>query len=128
MHEDLQPQGLDAALGFAVDEAGPDRVVMSWDVGHQHRQPHGIVHGGVYCAVVEGAASRGAALWLGDRGRIVGVVNNTNFLRPVSSGHLVATATPVHRGRRQQLWQVAIVDEQDKLVARGEVRLQNLTD
>jgi uncharacterized protein (TIGR00369 family) len=44
----------------------------------------------------------------------------------VNSGRLTATATPIHRGRSQQLWQVAITDEQDRLVARGQVRLQNL--
>jgi uncharacterized protein (TIGR00369 family) len=58
---------------------------------------------------------------------VVGVNNSTDFLRAVTEGRLTATATPVHRGRSQQLWQVAVTDEQDRLVARGQVRLQNLT-
>jgi uncharacterized protein (TIGR00369 family) len=86
------------------------------------------VHGGVYCAVVESAASIGAAMWLGDRGKVVGVSNHTDFLRSVSTGRMTATATPIHRGRSQQLWQVEITDEQQRLVARGQVRLQNLSD
>jgi uncharacterized protein (TIGR00369 family) len=118
--------GLNETLGFALDEAGPDRVVMSWTVGPQHLQPYGIVHGGVYCAVVEASASIGAALWYGERGKVVGAANNTNFLRAVRDGRLVAIATPVHRGRSQQLWQVEVRDDADRLVARGEVRLQNL--
>jgi acyl-coenzyme A thioesterase PaaI-like protein len=40
----------------------------------------------------------------------------------------VAIATPIHRGRSQQLWQVEVQDEEDRLIARGEVRLQNLTE
>jgi 1,4-dihydroxy-2-naphthoyl-CoA hydrolase len=57
----------------------------------------------------------------------VGVSNHTNFLKSVRDGErVVATATPVHRGRSQQLWQIEMRDEQDRLVARGEVRLQNL--
>jgi uncharacterized protein (TIGR00369 family) len=112
--------------GFTITAAGPDRVVLEWDVTPEHLQPHGIVHGGVHCAAIESAASVGAALWFEDRGKVVGVNNNTDFLRGVGAGHLVATATPLHRGRSQQLWQVSVTDEQLRLVARGQVRLQNL--
>lgn len=128
MLDNVVDTGLNAALGFSLDEAGPDRVVMSWTVGPQHLQPYGIVHGGVYCAVVEASASVGAAVWFGERGKVVGAANHTNFLRAVREGRLVATATPIHRGRSQQLWQVEVVDDADRLVARGEVRLQNLAE
>ena len=73
-------------------------------------------------------ASFGAAFWLGERGHVVGVNNNTDFLRAVREGLLTAEATPIHRGRTQQLWQVLVTDEQDRLVARGQVRLANITD
>jgi 1,4-dihydroxy-2-naphthoyl-CoA hydrolase len=126
MYEFSVAAGLNEALGFALDEAGPDRVVMSWTVGPQHLQPYGIVHGGVYCSVVEATASIGAALWFGERGAVVGAANHTNFLHAVREGRLVATATPIHRGRSQQLWQVEVVHDEQRLVARGEVRLQNL--
>lgn len=122
-----EPVGLDKKLGFEIDEAGPERVVMSWTVGEQHLQPFGIVHGGVYCSVVETTASLGAQLWLGERGTVVGVANHTNFLRAARDGRMTATATPIHRGRSQQLWLVEVADDQDRTVARGEVRLQNLS-
>lgn len=125
--DEVMASGLNATLGMRLDEAGPDKVVMSWTVGPQHLQPYGIVHGGVYCSVVEGSASIGAALWMGDRGQVVGVSNHTNFLRAVREGELVATATPIHRGRSQQLWLVEVADESERVVARGEVRLQNLS-
>jgi uncharacterized protein (TIGR00369 family) len=113
--------------GFAITAASPDEVVLEWDVQPEHHQPYGIVHGGVYCSAIESAASIGAAVWFGERGQVVGVNNNTDFLRAVSDGHLSARATPLHRGRSQQLWQVAITDDQDRVVARGQVRLQNLS-
>ena len=53
--------------------------------------------------------------------------NQTDFLRAVRDGELTAVGTPVHRGRSQQLWQVEITDADDRLVARGQVRLQNLS-
>jgi uncharacterized protein (TIGR00369 family) len=125
--DELPVTGLDATLGFDYVELTPDRVVVTWDVTPALHQPFGILHGGVHCAAVEGAASLGAALWWGERGHVVGVANQTDFLRSVRDGRLTATATPVHRGRSQQLWQVDIRDEQQRLVARGQVRLQNLS-
>lgn len=121
------PPGLDRTLGFGYDEVSPDRVVASWTVDEQHLQAYGIVHGGVYCAAIESTASVGAAIWYAERGKVVGVSNHTNFLRPARVGdRLVATATPLHRGRLQQLWLVEIDDQAGRNVARGEVRLQNL--
>ncbi len=115
-------------LGLRFDEVSPDRVVISWDVTPSLHQPYGIVHGGVHAAVVETAASIAGAAWLGDRGQVVGVNNSTDFLRAVREGTLRAVADPVHRGRLQQLWVVEIRDEAGRLVARGQVRLQNIVD
>jgi 1,4-dihydroxy-2-naphthoyl-CoA hydrolase len=116
-----------STLGFAFDELTADRAVLSWTIGPEHLQPYGIVHGGVYCAAAEASASIGAALWFGERGRVVGASNHTNFIRAVGTGsRIVATAVPVHRGRSQQLWQIDMHDQDDRLVSRGEVRLQNL--
>jgi 1,4-dihydroxy-2-naphthoyl-CoA hydrolase len=118
--------GFDTFLGIQYVETSGDRVVARWSVKPELLQPYGIVHGGVHCAVIEGAASVGAALWFGERGRVVGVSNQTDFLRAVTSGELTATATPIHRGRLQQVWEVRVEDEAARLVARGQVRLQNL--
>jgi uncharacterized protein (TIGR00369 family) len=127
--------GLTELLGFEFTESGPDRIVIEWDVRPAHFQPFGIVHGGVYCAAVETAASTGAWLWLmsspyaESAQGVVGVSNQTDFLRAISAGHLTAVATPIHRGRSQQLWlvEVSSSDAADGLIARGQVRLQNLT-
>ncbi|MGH3496803.1 MAG: PaaI family thioesterase [Nocardioidaceae bacterium] len=119
--------GLLKMLGLQVQQAEPRKVVVAWTVGEQHLQPYRITHGGVHCAVHETAASIGAALWFGDRGQVVGVSNLTDFLRASRPGdRLVATAEPVHQGRLQQLWVIETRDEQGRLVARGQVRLQNL--
>ncbi|WP_369799837.1 PaaI family thioesterase [Micromonospora sp. HK10] len=119
--------GFVALLGLKFDEVSADRVVIRWQVRPELHQPYGIQHGGVYCSVVETAASIGGALWLGDQGKVVGVSNQTDFLRAVRDGELTAVGTPIHRGRSQQLWLVEITDEGGRLVSRGQVRLQNLT-
>jgi uncharacterized protein (TIGR00369 family) len=120
------PENFQEVLGLELVEASGDRVVYTCTVRGDLHQPYGILHGGVHCSIVESAASLAGAIWLGDSGQVVGVNNSTNFIRAVSEGTLTATATPLQRGRTQQLWQVAIVDDQDRLVAHGQVRLANL--
>jgi len=124
----LNRTGFGAALGLEFVELTGDVVRARWTVTPEHHQPYGIVHGGVYCAVIETLASMGAAVWLGDRGNVVGVNNNTDFLRAARDGVLTATAVPVHRGRTQQLWRVQIVDDRDRTIAQGQVRLANVDD
>ena len=113
-------------IGLQFTELTGDLVVATWTAGPHLHQPHGIVHGGAHCSVVETLASMGGTVWLGEKGRVVGVNNNTDFLRAISSGTVTAVSTPIHRGRRQQLWLITITDDNDRLVARGQVRLQNM--
>ncbi len=124
LSQDLGPFA--TGLGLELTEATGDRVVATWSAQPSLHQPYGIVHGGAHCGVVETLASIAGAMWLGDRGQVVGVTNTTDFLRAVREGDLVSTATPVHRGRLQQLWTVETLDADGRLVSRGSVRLQNL--
>jgi 1,4-dihydroxy-2-naphthoyl-CoA hydrolase len=118
----------DDELGLQFTELTPDGARAQLEVKPRLLQPMGLVHGGVYCSMVESMASVAAFTWLATRGggNVVGVNNNTDFLRSISSGMVYGTAEPIHRGRRQQLWLVTITDDSDRVVARGQVRLQNL--
>lgn len=118
----------DRLLGTTMVEAGPDRVVVRLEVTGDHLQPGALVHGGVYCSLVELAASVGAHAWLAGEGVAVGVTNSTDFLKAVRGGTLRGEATPVHRGRTLQLWRVEITDEAGDRVAHGTVRLANLRE
>ncbi|MCV7317541.1 PaaI family thioesterase [Mycolicibacillus parakoreensis] len=131
----IVPAGLAAAfdteIGLVYTELGPAGARARLTVHDRLLQPMGLVHGGVYCAMIESMASSAAFAWLSEHGggNVVGVNNNTDFLRSARTGTLHGSATPLHRGRRQQLWAVSIVDDPDRpdrLIARGQVRLQNL--
>lgn len=117
-----------AAMKFEVAEADGSRVTGSVDLGPDQHTPWGVVHGGVYCSVVESAASIGASLAVRERGQFaVGVDNSTAFVRPMTAGRVDVVAEPVQQGRTLQLWQVVLIRADDgKLVARGQVRLQNV--
>jgi 1,4-dihydroxy-2-naphthoyl-CoA hydrolase len=122
--------GFDTELGLTYLEMTPDGGRAQLTITDKLLQPWGIVHGGVYCSVIESLASVSAHVWLSQNGggTVVGVNNNTDFLRALRSGTVTAASTPIHRGRRQQLWLITITDETDRMVARGQVRLQNLPD
>ncbi len=111
-------------MGVVVTAASTEEVVCEWEVAPKHHQAYGIVHGGVHCGVIETLASIGAALVAQPRGqRVVGLENNTSFIRAVREGKLRAVARPVTRGRTSQVWEAWIRDDKDQLVAQGRVRL-----
>ena len=116
------------ATGFRISSVSGHRVTGVVDAGPEQHTPWGVVHGGVYCAVVEAAASVGASAAVAADGRFaVGVNNNTDFLRATTEDRLDVLAEPIQQGRTQQLWQVLITRARDgALVARGQVRLQNV--
>ncbi|HTS15064.1 MAG TPA: PaaI family thioesterase [Candidatus Sulfotelmatobacter sp.] len=115
------------AAGLRLTHVAADRVEGYIDLGPEHHQPYGIVHGGVYAAAVETAGSVGATVAALARGQIaVGVHNATDFLRSMSSGRVTVVAVPVQQGRTQQLWDVTLTDTEGRLVARGSLRLQNV--
>ena len=118
------PGGYNTVMGLMFVSASGDEVVAEFEVGEQHLQPYGIVHGGVYCGAVETTCSVGAGMFSAASGQsVVGVENHTSFLRAVRSGKLRVTALPLSRGRRTQIWEASVRDGQNRLVATGRVRL-----
>ena len=116
-----------AAMKFEVTEATGTRVTGHVDLGPDQHTPWGVVHGGLYCSIVESAASIGASTAVAEHGQFaVGVNNNTDFLRAMTEGRVEVVAEPIQQGRTQQLWQVLLTRADGKLVARGQVRLQNV--
>ena len=124
------PEGWVHAMGMTITHATKDEVRCEMTVGHQHLQGYGIVHGGVHCGIIETLSSMGAYLFARERGQhVVGLENNTSFIRAVRAGaKLHAVARPVTRGRQTQVWTAQVLDEQDQVVATGRVRLLCLAE
>jgi 1,4-dihydroxy-2-naphthoyl-CoA hydrolase len=117
---------LDQMIGWTPVEVTKDSITATFEVTPQLHQPYGVLHGGVLATVVETLGSFSGSLWYG--GPVVGTSNHTNFLRATREGRLTARTIPIHRGRTQQLWEVEITDAEGRLVAKGQLRLANLTD
>jgi 1,4-dihydroxy-2-naphthoyl-CoA hydrolase len=119
------PEGWLQAMGVTITYATDSEVRAELTVGPEHLQSYGIVHGGVHCGLIETLASIGASLVAYPRNQsVVGLENSTSFVRAVRAGaKLHAVSTPITRGRRTQVWEARVLDEQDRVVAIGRVRL-----
>lgn len=118
-------------LGVEVLELTPERVRARLLAGPKHHQPYGVLHGGVYCSIVEAVASYRAgyrALSLGQKG-VLGVSNATDFFRSHSAGELQCEGRPIHSGRSAHVWEVHVARASDgQLVARGQARFHVLQE
>ena len=115
-------------IGLTVTAASHDGLTASWTVSDGLLQPYGLLHGGVHCSVIETLASMAAAFWLGvRRDRWSAPRTRPTSSEPAGPGigsH--RPLEPLHRGRSRQVWRVETVDDQGRLVAAGQVGIQNL--
>lgn len=119
--------GYNTAMGLQFSKVTTEECVGEVTIGEIHRQPYGIVHGGVHAGLIEAACSTGAAVVAMARGQsVVGLENSTSFIAAVREGTLRVAATPVTRGRRTQVWQATVTDAAGKICATGRVRLMCL--
>jgi uncharacterized protein (TIGR00369 family) len=112
----LREQTVLGPLGIDIVEMGPERVVLALDVGPRVHQPYGFLHGGVSALLSETCASMGSWLAAGPDYEAFGIEINANHLRPVRSGRITATGTPIRQGRTIAVWDTRVEDEDGKLV------------
>ncbi len=99
-------------LGLEMVEVGPNFLKGRLPVDHRTTQPFGILHGGASCVLSETLGS--VAAWMTidpEHYRAVGLEINCNHIRAVTSGAVIGTCTPIHTGRRTQIWQTDMVEE-----------------
>lgn len=113
-------QGFDSLLGLVITSADPEagEVVGEVEIGPQHLQPAGLVHGGVIASIAETLASIGTWLAVSEQGSSAqGLSNQTSFLRPLLEGKIHAKAEARHRGRTTWVWEVEVTDDDTRLCA-----------
>ncbi len=104
-------------LGIEIVDIGTDYLDARMPVDHRTMQPDRILHGGASVALAETLGSVGGSMCI-DRGRfqIVGQEINANHLRPAIGGHVTGRARPIHLGRRSQVWNIEITDDDKRLI------------
>ena len=103
-------------LGIEMTEIGMDFMTAKMPVDHRTIQRIGILHGGASLALAETVGSIAASYCVDrDLFYIVGQEINANHIRPVRSGFVYATATPLHLGKSSQVWDIRVRNEEGKL-------------
>lgn len=121
---EMATRGLADTLGIEVLVFEPKRVVARMPVNQHTRQPFGILHGGASLVLAETVASLGACLNVDlERQMAVGLEINANHVRAKKEGMVTGTGIPAHIGRSTQVWEIRIVDDEDRLVCLGRCTL-----
>lgn len=111
-------------LGIEFTEIGSDYLQGTMPVDNRTCQPMRILHGGASCVLAETLASVAACYCVDPEKKVcVGLEINTSHVKMAKSGFVTGTARPLHLGRSTQLWEIAIHNEKDELVAQSRLRL-----
>jgi 1,4-dihydroxy-2-naphthoyl-CoA hydrolase len=107
----------DGLYGLEFLELNAEVVRGRVPVVDKVKQPAGLVHGGVYASIAESMASWGTGVGAPEGSAVMGLSNQTSFLRPITSGTIHAIARIRHRGRTTCVWEVEITDDDERLCA-----------
>jgi uncharacterized protein (TIGR00369 family) len=117
--EMLAAMGLTRFLGMTVITAEPDRVIAELIVAEEHCTIGHTIHGGAIMAFADTLGALGTVLNLREGQSTTTVESKTNFFAAAPAGsRLVAESTPLHRGRRTQVWETRLTGENGRLVAK----------
>jgi uncharacterized protein (TIGR00369 family) len=119
MNEPHTPaRSMDALIGVDYLDDDPSSARARIAVEPRVLQPYGIVHGGAYATLAESLCSRATYLAVRDEGMVaMGQSNQATFMRPITTGHVNATAVARHRGRTTWVWDCEITDDEGRLCA-----------
>jgi 1,4-dihydroxy-2-naphthoyl-CoA hydrolase len=110
--------GFDRLYGLELLDYSESEARAQVIVRDEHKQPAGLVHGGLYASVAEAIASLATGLSVLEEGNAaMGMSNNTSFLRPITAGTVHAHAKRLHRGRTTWLWDVTFSDDSGRTCA-----------
>ena len=114
-------KGLVKHLGIHFAEATPERVVAELEIREEVATLGGAIHGGTLMALADTAGAVGTLCHLKanpEAGKATATMESkTNFFSAASAGKVRAESTPLHKGRRTQVWQTRVTDEKGKLLS-----------
>ena len=105
-------------LEISYVDVGEDFLIAKMPVNHRVHQPDGVLHGGAMVALAESVGSVAAYIFVDfTKFMIRGIEISANHVKSVREGFVYGKATPLHKGRTTQLWQIRITDDADQLIS-----------
>ena len=111
-------------LGIEVTDFGDQFICGKMPVDHRTKQPFGLLHGGASVALAETLGSMGAGMQIDlNTHAVVGIEINASHLKAVADGWVFGRATAVRVGRKIQVWEIDITDEQKNTICKSRLSL-----
>ncbi|EKT57384.1 hotdog fold thioesterase [Providencia sneebia] len=115
-------------IGIEITHIGDDYLEGIMPVDKRTKQPFGILHGGASVVLAESLGSIAGYLCSEDKQRVVGIEINANHIRSASQGFVKGVCKPVHIGRRQQVWNIDIFNQEGQLCCTSRLTTAVLSD
>lgn len=112
-------------LNIETTELSKEKVVLTMTIEDFHKQPYGILHGGLNGILIETACSLGANKQLDTHSYAVGVDLQINHLKSVANGTLTVIATANRVGQVIQVWEGKVFNDSGDLTAIGRCTLMS---
>jgi uncharacterized protein (TIGR00369 family) len=108
------------SMGMSIAEMAEGRAVLRVEIQPSQLNADGIVHGGVLPAIADGAMGNALRTLYGKTAQVLTAEVHLHYLRPVTSGTLIAEGSVVRSGRRVSFGEVEIrAEATGKAVAKG---------
>ena len=123
----MNENSMGAHLGIEFIEVGKDFIKATMPVDYRTKQPYGLLHGGASAALAETLGSVGATSVIDINTHFcVGIEINTNHIKGIRSGMVTGITRPVHIGKKTQVWEIKITNEDHELVSVSRLTLMVL--
>ena len=122
-HEKLQrindgiQNTMTSTIGIVITDLGDDFICGKMPVDERTTQPFGLLHGGASVALAETLGSIGGGIRVYQNNEtVVGIEINANHLKSARDGWVYGKATPIRIGKKIQVWNIEITNEDDDLI------------
>ena len=106
-----------STIGIEITDIGDDFICGKMPVDERTTQPFGLLHGGASVALAETLGSIGGGIKVySNNETVVGIEINANHLKSVRDGWVFGKATSIRIGKKIQVWNIEITNEDDDLI------------
>lgn len=106
-----------STIGIEITDIRDDFICGKMPVDERTTQPFGLLHGGASVALAETLGSIGGGIKVySNNETVVGIEINANHLKSARDGWVYGKATPIRIGKKIQVWNIEITNEDDDLI------------
>lgn len=121
---EVRESTMTAHLGIEFTEIGDRYLKGKMPIDHRTLQPFGIMHGGASCVLAETLGSVAGCYCVNRNKQIcVGLSINTNHVSMARKGYVHGVAEPVHLGKKTQIWDIVITDDEARKISTNRLTL-----